>query len=198
VTAHVGHSGDKLPPTSRLETACRRPATVYSKDHQIDKPSLTRAHDNTIDDKRYRYGNETRAETRPETDRNATASRPLDDGIDAPYVEEELKVRYEVEFIHTPCNERAVFKNAKYIGETRIVNGKFGYAYRAHLWYVEYVTIGCFDFEMPLPAIMQITAKRWRNAELPHPRTAFEGTSSVTANNHRQIVQIESRLEARQ
>lgn len=153
-----------------------------------------RAHDNTIDDNRYRYGAAIGRENR---ESRATGERPLDDGIELPYLEEELMTRYRVDFLRTPCNGRLVFKNPKYLGEARIVNGKFGYAYRAHLWLVEYVTIGCFDFEEPLRGIMQITAKRWRNAGLPDPQTAFEGLSSVTANKHRQIVQTESRIGVR-
>ena len=175
------------------------PVEVQQDHPQLDS-ALARAHDKTINDtiSDNRCASSDNTAARPCVNRPEPASPPLDDGVDAAYLEEELKEKYRVEFLRTPRNERTLFKNARYLGETRVVNGKFGYAYRTHLWLVEYVSIGSIDFDTPLPGIMQITTKRWRSADLPDPRSAFQGLSSVTANKHAQIVQIESCLGARQ
>jgi hypothetical protein len=111
-----------------------------------------------------------------------------------PYTEDETKGIIGVEFIRTPFNERVVFQNARYLGRNEIVNAKFGYAYGAYLWLVEFLCVGMIDFKEPLPGILQITCKRWGHACLGDPENAFNGVCAVVANRQRQIVEIQSNL----
>jgi len=143
--------------------------------------SFARAHDKTIND----------------NDR-VRKCRPLYDGIDAPFLEEELKVRYCVEFVRTPVSERCVFCNAVYLGETKIVNNKHGYSFLNHVWLVDFLRANNIDFDEPVPGLLLIPYKKWRNAGLPsNPKDAFVGLSAVKADRHRNIIAIESLLEAR-
>jgi len=140
---------------------------------------LARAHDNTITD-----------------NDKARKCRPLYDGIDAPFIEEELKVRYLVEFVRTPVGERCVFCNAVYLGETKIVNNKHGYTFLNHVWLVDFLRANNIDFDDPVPGLLLIPSKKWRNAGLPsNPKDVFVGLSAVKADRHRNIIAIESRLE---
>ena len=135
------------------------------------------AHDYTINDNDYR---------RP---------RPLDDGVDAPYLEEELKVRYTVEFVRTPVNERIVFSNATYLGETKIRNYKRGYAQLNHVWLVDYHRVNHVNLDSSLHGLLLISSKRWRFGCLPDPSKAFVGLCAVRADKRRDIIAIETRLE---
>ena len=137
------------------------------------------AHDYTIYDNDYRK------------------ARPLYDGVDAPYLEEELKVRYSVEFARTPVNERLVFCNAVYLGETKIRNNKRGYAQLNHVWLVDFLRANNVNLDSPLHGLLLISSKRWRFGCLPDPKTAFIGLCAVTADKRRDIIAIETNLEAK-
>jgi hypothetical protein len=147
-------------------TIVRKTGESLAKDERY---ALARAHDKTIDDTIHKV-----------------SSRP--------YTEEEVKAYAGVEFIRSPCNERVVFQNTRYLGRNEIVNAKFGYAYGAYLWLVEFLCVGMIDFKEPLRGILQITCKRWGHACLGDPENAFNGVCAVVANRQRQIVEIQSNL----
>lgn len=143
------------------------------------RPQSTLAHDYAINDNDYRR------------------TPSLHDGIDCPYLEEELKVRYSVEFARTPVNERLVFCNAVYLGETKIRNNKRGYAQLNHVWLVDFLRANNVNLDSPLYGLLLISSKRWRFGCLPDdPRTAFGGLCAVSADRRRDIIAIETGLEA--
>ena len=87
------------------EASDARPRCVEdaSNNHPMIDPSLTRARDKGIKDKDKRRD-----------------VRTLYDGLDVPYLLEELLCKYDVEFARTPRNERCVFCNPVYLDETEI------------------------------------------------------------------------------
>jgi len=133
-------------------------------------------------------------DSRINSDKNAKKLRPLDDGIGSPYIEEELKVRYEVEYVRTPCNETVVFKNARYLGSTRVKNYTRRYANKVHLWRVDFISVDNTDYDEPFAGLLQITDKRWRKRDLPSPGLAFVGTCEVVADKRYEVVSIRSNL----
>lgn len=139
---------------------------------------LARARDNRIRDK--------------DKIRHATA---LYDGIDAPYLLEELLVRYFVEFARTPVNERCVFCNAMYLGETKVQLRVQGYAVDNHVWLADFLRANNRDFSVPVEGLLMIWSKKWRNAGLGDPQTTFAGLCAVTADGRRNIIATECNLE---
>jgi len=145
-------------------------------------PPLSRARDNRIRDK---------------DNKSLRQARSVYDGIDSPYLLEELKVRYNVEFVRTPVNERCVFCNATYAGETKVkLTGK-SYAVRNHVWIVDFYRANNIDFSEPVEGLLMIWSKKWRNAGLGDPKGAFVGLGAVRADRCRNIIAIETNLEAR-
>ena len=120
-------------------------------------------------------------------------SELVDDGIDLPYLEEELLVKYRVEYVRTPVNETCVLQDAEYKGVHRVRNLKFGFGYRAHIWRVNFVTVDGKEHDEPIPGLLQITVKRWRSAGLGDPRYALSGTCSIRADKKRQIKWVKTR-----
>jgi hypothetical protein len=120
----------------------------------------------------------------------------LYDGIDVPYLLEELLVRYEVAFSRTPVNERCVFCNAAYLGDTKVKLPAHDYAVSNHVWLVDFYCANDRDFSEPVKGLLTIWCKKWRNAGLGEPRTALAGLCAVTADGLRNIAAIECNLEA--
>jgi len=120
-------------------------------------------------------------------------SELVDDGIDLPYLEEELLVKYKVEYIRTPVNETCVLQDAEYKGVHRIQNLTFKYGYRAHIWRVNFVTVDGREHDEPVPGLLQVTVKRWRNAGLGDPRRALSGICTVRADRTRRIKWVKTR-----
>ena len=79
---------------------------------------LSRARDNGIRDK---------------DNKSFRRARSVYDGIELPYLLEELMVRYSVDFVRTPVNERCVFCNATYAGETKVKLAVESYAVSNHV-----------------------------------------------------------------
>ena len=117
------------------------------------------------------------------------------DGIDVPYLLEELLARYDVEFARTPVNERCVFCNAVYLDDAKIRLSVDGYAVANHVWLVDFYCANNVDFSEPVPGLLTVWCKKWRNVGLGDPRTAFVGLSAVVADRRRNIVAVENRLE---
>jgi hypothetical protein len=84
------------------------------------------------------------------------------DGIDLPWSIEELKALLGVGFYRTPCDEHMVFRVLSYNGLRRILNGKYGYEYRGHVYHVEYYRAASVNYSKPLPGILEIEEKRWK------------------------------------
>jgi len=124
-------------------------------------------------------------------------TRPLDDGIDAPYLIEELLEKYSIEFTRTPVGERCVLTNAVYLGETKVQLHVKDYAVRNHVWLVDFLRANDKDFTHPVPGLLTIWWKKWRNAGLGDPETTLAGLCAVTADGGRNIVAVEANLEAR-
>jgi len=143
-------------------------------------PALTRARDNRIRDK---------------DNKSFRRVRSVYDGIDAPYLLEELLVRYSIEFARTPVNERCVFCNAVYLGETKIQLHVDGYAVLNHVWLVDFLRANNRDFSEPVEGLLTIWSKKWRNEGLGDPRTEFSGISAVKADRRRNVLAIECKLE---
>ena len=145
-------------------------------------PSLTRARDNRIKDKD-----------------NGTRRRTLGvyDGIDEPYMLEELLVRYGADFVRTPVNERCVFCNATYAGEAKVKLTAEGYAVKNHVWIVDFYRANNVDFSEPVEGLLMVWSKKWRNAGLGDPQGAFVGLCAVSADKGRTIIATETNLEAR-
>ena len=139
----------------------------------VNRDATTRAHDNDND-----YDND---------------DCLVDDGIDAPYLEEELLVKYKVEYVRTPINETCVLQDAEYKGAHRIRNLKFKYGYRAHIWRVDFVVVDGREYDEPVPGLLQITVRRWRNAELGDPRNALNGVCTIRADKERRIKWVKTR-----
>ena len=167
--------------TTPLPTLSREPYRRMSRESSegpsapdpCRNPSLTRAHDNDND-----YDSD---------------DSLVDDGIDLPYLEEELLVRYKVEYIRTPVNETCVFQDAEYKGVHRVRNLKFKYGYRAHIWRVDFVIVDGKEHDEPVPGLLQITVKRWRSAGLGDPRHALSGICMVRADKKRRIQWVKTR-----
>lgn len=123
--------------------------------------------------------------------------KTLYDGIEAPYLLEELLARYEVGFARTPVNERCVFCNAAYLGETMVKLRVHGYAVDNHVWLVDFLRANNRDFSKPVEGLLTIWCKKWRNVGLGEPRTALAGLCAVTADGRRNILAVECNLEAR-
>lgn len=153
-------------PTVFRQPTDRRPTFI--------REGLAHAHDKTINDNDY-------------------DSELVDDGIDLPYLEEELLVKYKVEYIRTPVNETCVFQDAGYKGVHRIKNVKHGYGYRAHVWHVGFLIVDLTEFDEPLPGLLQITEKRWRKAGLSDPRTALAGICHIKADRKRNIKELRTK-----
>ena len=142
--------------------------------HPMIDPSSTRARDNGIKDE----------DTRHEL-------RIWYDGIEWPYMLEQLMSDYDVGFARTPCNERCVFCHAKYLGEARIGLPGVKYSVLNHVWRVDFLCAGNSDFSEPLPGLLTIWSKKWRNAGLGDPRTAFAGPCAIHADKRRNIVFVD-------
>lgn len=123
--------------------------------------------------------------------------RPTDDGIDVPYSEQELQVRYDVTFSRVPVNERCVFCNAAYLGDTDIKHNNGNYVLRYHVWYVDFLRANNINFTNPVEGLLLIGTKRWRNTGLTNPKVAFSGLCAVKADKGREVVAVETNLEAR-
>ena len=119
------------------------------------------------------------------------------DGIHVPYLLEEAEAKYDVLFSRTPVNERCVFCNAVYVGEAGIQLHKDSYAVSNHVWLVDFLRANNVDFSQPVPGLLMVWSKKWRNAGLGDPRTAFAGLCAINADKRRHILAIECRLEAR-
>ena len=120
----------------------------------------------------------------------------VDEGIDLPYLEEELLVKYKVEYIRTPVNETCVLQNAEYKGVHRVRNLKFKYGYRAHIWRVDFVIVDGKEHDEPVPGLLQITVKRWRSAGLGDPRHALSGICTIKADKKRHIKWVKTKAGA--
>jgi hypothetical protein len=118
----------------------------------------------------------------------------IDDGIDYPYLEEELKVKYGMTFLRTPRDETVITDSAKYLGIHRIRNTKYDGEYKAHLWKVFFLRANGIDFETPIKGLLEIRVRVWENRGLPDPGTALSGKCIIVANARREIVEL-SRLE---
>lgn len=123
-------------------------------------------------------------------------ARALYDGVDAPYLLEELLVRYSVEFARTPVNERCVFCNAVYLGETKVQLRVQGYAVDNRVWLVDFLRANNRDFSIAIEGLLMIWSKKWRNAGLGDPKTTLAGLCAVSADERRNIIATESNLEA--
>lgn len=121
--------------------------------------------------------------------------RALYDGIDAPYLLEELFVRYSVAFARTPVNERCVFCNAVYLGETKVQLRVQDYAIHNHVWFVDFLRANNRDFSVPVEGLLMIWSRKWRNAGLGDPQTTLAGLCAVTADGRRNIIATECNLE---
>ena len=154
----------------------RQPSAEHPKWH----PMPTRARDNGIRDK----------------DKLRSVST-LYDGINFPYLLEELLAKYDVAFTRTPVNERCVFCNAKYFGDAKVLLPERDYAVANHVWLVDFYRANNKDFSNPVPGLLMVWCKKWRNEGLGEPRTAFAGLCAVTADERRNIVAVECNLEAR-
>lgn len=141
----------------------------------------TRARDNGIRDK---------------DNKSFRRARDVYDGIDLPYLLEELMVRFCVGFVRTPVNERCVFCNATYAGETKVKLSVDSYAVRNHVWIVDFYRANNIDFSEPKEGLLMIWSKKWRNVGLGDPRTAFGGLCAVRADRARNIIAIEADVEA--
>jgi hypothetical protein len=124
-------------------------------------------------------------------------ARTLYDGIDALYLLEELFVRYSVAFARTPVNERCVFCNAVYLGETKVQLKVQGYAVNNHVWLVDFLRANNRDFSVPVDGLLMIWSKKWRNAGLGDSQTTLAGLCAVTADGRRNIIATECNLEVR-
>jgi len=120
-------------------------------------------------------------------------SELVDDGIDLPYLEEELLVKYKVEYVRTPVNETCVLQDAEYKGVHRVRNLKFRYGYRAHIWRVNFVIVDGREHDEPVPGLLQITVKRWRSAGLGDPRYALSGVCTIRADRKRGIKWVKTK-----
>lgn len=159
--------------TEPRPTANRRTTVAAPQNNRTVPVNLARAHDNDYD--------------------NDCDSVLVDDGIDAPYLEEELLGRYKVEYIRTPVNETCVFQDAEYKGVHRVRNLRFRYGYRAHIWRVHFLTVDGTEYDEPVPGLLQITVKRWRSAGLGDPRHALSGICTIKADKKRQIRWVKTR-----
>ena len=159
-----------------------RPPTAEVPQNNRTVPAPSRARDNRIKDKD-----------------NGTRRRTLDvyDGIDEPYLLEELMVRLGANFVRTPVNERSVFCNATYAGETKVKLTAEGYAVKNHVWMVDFYRANNVDFSEPVEGLLMIWSKKWRNVGLGDPQGAFAGLCAVSADKGRTIIAIETNLEAR-
>ena len=120
-------------------------------------------------------------------------SELVDDGIDLPYLEEELLVKYKVEYVRTPVNETCVLQDAEYKGVHRVLNVKFGFGYRAHVWQVNFVVVDGREHDEPVPGLLQVTVKRWRSAGLGDPRHALSGVCTIRADRKRCIKWVKTK-----
>jgi len=145
-------------------------------------PPFTRARDNRIKDK---------------DNKSFRRARSVYDGIDSPYLLEELMVKFNVDFVRTPVNERCVFCNATYAGETKVKLTVDTYAVSNHVWIVDFYRANNVDFSEPVEGLLMIWSKKWRNAGLGDPQGAFASLCAVRADGSRSIVAIETNLEAR-
>jgi len=142
----------------------------------------TRARDNRIKDKdKKSFGRE----------------RSVYDGIDLPFLLEELMVRFDVDFVRTPVNERCVFCNATYAGETKVKLTVASYAVDNHVWVVDFYRANNIDFTEPKEGLLMIWSKKWRNAGLGDPERAFSGLCAVRADRARNVDVVKTNLEAR-
>ena len=147
-----------------------------------NSPPFSRARDNRIRDK---------------DNKSFRRARSVYDGIELPYLLEELKVLYNVEFVRTPVNERCVFCNATYAGETKVRLTAKSYAVSNHVWIVDFYRANNIDFSKPVEGLLMIWSKKWRNVGLGDPQGAFAGLCAVSADKGRTIIAIETNLEAR-
>jgi len=152
-----------------------------SAEHPRENPFPTRARDNRIKDK---------------DNKSFRRAHSVYDGIDLPYLLEELMVRYNVDFVRTPVNERCVFCNATYAGETKVKLTVDSYAVSNHVWLVDFYRANNVDFSEPKEGLLMIWSKKWRNAGLGDPKGAFVGLCAVTGDRGRNIIVIETNLEA--
>lgn len=153
-----------------------------SVEDPLVSPFPTRARDNRIKDK---------------DNKSFRRTRSVYDGIDSPHLLEELLVRFNVDFVRTPVNERCVFCNATYAGETKVKLTVDSYAVSNHLWIVDFYRANNVDFSEPVEGLLMIWSKKWRNAGVGDPKAAFAGLCAVRADRGRNIVAIETNLEAR-
>lgn len=117
------------------------------------------------------------------------------DGIEWPYMLDELMAECRVSFARTPVNERCVFRNAKYLGEARIGISGVKYAIVNHVWRVDFLRANNTDFAESVEGLLTIWCRKWRNEGLGDPRTAFAGLCAVNADKRRNIVAVECNLE---
>jgi len=111
------------------------------------------------------------------------------------YSEEELKDRYSVDFVRTPCGERVEFWNPVYKGVALMFNPSIESLYRAHIWLVYFTLVDNRQYHSAMEGILQITVTRWRNAGLPPAELAFRGRCAVVASPRKSIVSIYSNME---
>jgi hypothetical protein len=168
--------------TAKLSSEAPRAIREISAEHPLGSPFSTRARDNRIKDK---------------DNKSFRRARSVYDGIDSPYLLEELMVKYNVDFVRTPVNERCVFCNATYAGETKVKLTAESYAVSNHVWIVDFYRANNVDFSEPVEGLLMIWSKKWRNAGLGDPKLAFVGLCAVSADRGRNIVAIENNLEAR-
>jgi hypothetical protein len=106
-------------------------------------------------------------------------------------------VRLGANFARTPVNERCVFCNASYADETKVKLKAQGYSVSNHVWIVDFYRANNVDFSEPVEGLLMIWSKKWRNAGVGDPKAAFAGLCAVRADRGRNIVAIETNLEAR-
>ena len=188
-TANTGTIFDYEKEPANASLCCSEaPAEVIRAESVTDPVHIqtssrpTRARDNGIKDK---------------DNKSFRRASVLYDGIDLPYLLEELKVRYDLEFVRTPVNERCVFSNATYAGETKVKLTAESYAVSNHVWIVDFYRANNIDFSEPKEGLLMIWRKKWRNAGLGDPQGAFAGLCAVSADKGRNIIAIETNLEAR-
>lgn len=165
-----------------LRESIRQESERPSGSDPICYPFFTRARDNRIRDKDNR------------SFRRATV---LYDGIDLPYLLDELLVKCNVDFTRTPVDERCIFCNATYEGETKVKLTVDSYAVSNQVWIVDFYRANNVDFSEPKGGLLMIWSKKWRNAGLDDPRGAFAGLCAVSADRGRNIIAVETNLEAR-
>lgn len=111
--------------------------------------------------------------------------------------EEELKMECGVRSLRTPRNQRILFIHSFFIGELSIYNKDRDLVWPKLVWYIR--ILGA-DGPEPMPAcvcLITITPKRFKDAGLDDPVSAFPGTCIISANAKGDIIEVETNIEER-